>query len=536
VKGLVAFRPFFTDNVIIDVDNDTIITLNDNCPYDSNLDQNDSDDDKWGDVCDFCPTNFDAFNLDFENDTIGDVCDIDDDNDGINDFVDNCHFDKNNNQSNSDSDAFGDVCDNCVNDFNNDQADTDKDGLGNACDTDDDDDSILDNNDNCALNSNIDQSDTDGDGVGDVCDVCPLIVNPDQADIDNDGVGDICDIQLEVPLIETDVRFNGSYSALARIFYSDKIDNLTILEKIVVFNENGNIVSETNVSNETKAFMLMIDDYPLYGSILANVKEVERVWVKNHSTIGVAFNVLLNYMGLFEELGVEQLTAISEWLGGNFTTVPLENNFSINFTDHLNIQANNHVIFEIDVCKVFDINCSLNNISSFVGNLSNINVVLFYTYNNTPFNTSKDFTISISPEREGVPKSPGWLRGDMHFHTALSSNAGYDRVLDLSDPNAPNPVALNDIDDCPQEGDPRVEFDSSDLLASGITGLGTGLGAQFGVPAGPLGILFGGAIGNELGQLIADAVQGNVQNVVIHDIIANPGILVHPPFQEKLKL
>lgn len=40
------------------------------------------------------------------------------------------------NQKNSDQDIFGDICDNCRMVLNNDQRDTDGDGKGDACDED----------------------------------------------------------------------------------------------------------------------------------------------------------------------------------------------------------------------------------------------------------------------------------------------------------------------------------------------------------------------------------------------------------------
>ena len=53
---------------------------------------------------------------------------------------DNCQYNSNWNQSDTDSDGVGDVCDNCPNTANADQADNDADGVGDVCDTDDDDD------------------------------------------------------------------------------------------------------------------------------------------------------------------------------------------------------------------------------------------------------------------------------------------------------------------------------------------------------------------------------------------------------------
>jgi len=122
-----------------DDDNDSILDVNDNCPKISNLDQVDTD-----------------------NDGFGDVCDEDDDNDGILDEDDNCPLEPNPDQIDTNNDGIGDIC-------------QDKDGDG-----------IFNEDDNCPSTSNKDQTDFDNDGSGDVCD----------DDIDGDGVlnsDDTCD-------------------------------------------------------------------------------------------------------------------------------------------------------------------------------------------------------------------------------------------------------------------------------------------------------------------------------------------------------
>ena len=70
----------------------------------------------------------------------------DNDNDGYYDLIDNCPFDSNPNQNDSNSDGIGDVCsdidedgvidaeDNCPSNFNPLQADNDGDGIGDTCD------------------------------------------------------------------------------------------------------------------------------------------------------------------------------------------------------------------------------------------------------------------------------------------------------------------------------------------------------------------------------------------------------------------
>lgn len=143
---------------------------------------------------------------------------VDTDEDGIPDYEDNCIFDPNPDQLDSDGDGIGDVCDiqdldddgipddedNCVDVFNPDQADLDGDGFGDVCDlcpadpfNDADDDGVCGDVDNCPDTANEDQSDLDGDGLGDLCDDC--------TDVDGDGVcieKDLCpDTTEEVPTV-----------------------------------------------------------------------------------------------------------------------------------------------------------------------------------------------------------------------------------------------------------------------------------------------------------------------------------------------
>ncbi len=106
--------------------------------------------------------------------------DIDDDDDGVPNWIDNCPIVPNPDQTNSDGDSHGDACDNCPYDDNEDQADSDEDGVGNVCD-------------NCPDHDNPDQKDCDGDGMGDVCD----------DDDDNDGVLDGDDVCPLTPGCET---------------------------------------------------------------------------------------------------------------------------------------------------------------------------------------------------------------------------------------------------------------------------------------------------------------------------------------------
>lgn len=84
---------------------------------------------------------------DFDGDQVCDEIDPDDDNDGVSDATDNCHFV-----------------------MNADQLDSESDGLGNVCDDDDDNDTVLDSADNCVFVANADQANSDGDALGNACD------------------------------------------------------------------------------------------------------------------------------------------------------------------------------------------------------------------------------------------------------------------------------------------------------------------------------------------------------------------------------
>ena len=71
------------------------------------------------------------------------------DDDGIEDPSDNCMRIANPDQVDRDGDGSGDACDNCIYDWNEDQMDIDGDGIGDYCDPDDDDDGYEDYEDDC---------------------------------------------------------------------------------------------------------------------------------------------------------------------------------------------------------------------------------------------------------------------------------------------------------------------------------------------------------------------------------------------------
>ena len=110
--GSVEGFAFFADT---DSDNDGVLDVNDNCPFNANAGQGDSDSNGRGDACDPGATL-----------SCGgpDPTPPDGDGDGVPDVDDNCPLNANPNQEDFDGDGIGDVCD----------PDVDGDGVDNAGD------------------------------------------------------------------------------------------------------------------------------------------------------------------------------------------------------------------------------------------------------------------------------------------------------------------------------------------------------------------------------------------------------------------
>ncbi len=178
-----------------DVDGDGVFNTLDNCPTIPNPNQNDIDNDGLGNLCDNdidgdniednqsdalpcsggntqgcndnCPLETNPNQEDNDGDQIGDVCDDDDDSDTVIDTEDNCPLFPNADQSDMDGDSLGDPCDD---DIDGDGIPNDGDGSGQTTDAPCTGGNTQLCDDNCPEIPNEEQSDINADGTGDLCD------------------------------------------------------------------------------------------------------------------------------------------------------------------------------------------------------------------------------------------------------------------------------------------------------------------------------------------------------------------------------
>jgi parallel beta-helix repeat protein len=431
IFGDVIFEPILSFDPLIDPDGDSLFNIFDNCRNAYNSNQTDSDKDGVGDVCDNCINDYNPDQKDNDNDTLGDACDPDDDNDGILDVSDNCPFVYNPEQNDTDNDTVGDVCDNCVNDYNPDQKDNDNDTLGDACDPDDDNDGILDVSDNCPFVYNPEQNDTDNDTVGDVCDNCPRIYNPNQTDSDKDSIGEECDFEIYADDLITKISANVSYPTTLEIIYSDLITNLTSLRELIISTESGNETYRQNLSNISGVGSISLGNNTLYIGEIDETNEIMKLLRLDKNISEKIVSALIGNL-LQREPEEKVYSFMNQIASGNFSAVPLEQDFSINYTSLISHKIYYNIIVPIDPDKIFEGNFS-------VGRKANVTLVLNYIYNDLEYNRSLSVPIEILNQTPSH-HSPGWYYGDLHIHSSASTLWGYDREMETKN------------DNCAQEG------------------------------------------------------------------------------------
>ncbi len=175
----------------------------------SQIGTEDSDNDGVIDDEDNCPIIVNPGQWDKDNDGLGHECDPDIDGDGapnlLETFSNTSAWDKNSVPSNGDIDNDGvdDFSDNCFDVANVGQWDNDLDEIGNLCDDDVDGDGVL-NVLETAMGTDVwgpysfpAGDDFDKDSISNSIDNCPLIANQSQGDRDNDSIGNDCDDDID---------------------------------------------------------------------------------------------------------------------------------------------------------------------------------------------------------------------------------------------------------------------------------------------------------------------------------------------------
>ena len=225
-----------------DLDSDSILDVNDNCPNHWNLRQVDFDDDGVGDACDN-DVDGDGISNNVPVDFLGtDLCPFENSS-GFDTNADGCIDSQNNSSQDADGDGVLDSVDTCPD--GDDTLDTDNDGIPNACDAypqDWDNDGVVDSNDKCqGFDDGIDTdddgiplgcddhpNDTDNDGIKNLNDNCIFVSNSDQANLDGDAQGDACDGDIDGDgvsnLVPLDVENSSNLDKCPYSFVSNSSD------------------------------------------------------------------------------------------------------------------------------------------------------------------------------------------------------------------------------------------------------------------------------------------------------------------------
>jgi hypothetical protein len=256
--GLFGCQKHVPDEILADIDGDTIADSQDNCPRSPNKNQHDSDGDKIGDLCDNCPDLANPDQKDENHNDIGDGCEPKsvktEGKSGATTGVPPKKTGKPQNRiitsarprKNSQPERPMDMAE------NRDMEEADRDS-----------DTVPDAKDNCLERPNTDQKDSDGDGVGDRCDNCPALRNPAQKDSNGDGLGDDCSFVLSEHRNNEIVLNDGLTDLAKRELYILEPRRGTIAISLVWDKPNQELFLQTYTTNLANYDNLVLSGKPI---------------------------------------------------------------------------------------------------------------------------------------------------------------------------------------------------------------------------------------------------------------------------------